>query len=150
MSYSTVSSTYHIWLCCIATDKILVEKQEENEMLQEKITLLTLQLMEREEKISQFMEKMKGKQLLDNPIYQIICLALQSQEIQLCDQIRSDDLQLSQKYEKVLHVASKKELPSDDKLAQEPDYRVDDTSKLTSSDHEIEDITSQSKIYRNF
>ena len=61
MSYSTVSSTYHIWLCSIATDKVLVEKQEEIEMLQEKITLLTLQLMEREEKISQLMENMKGK-----------------------------------------------------------------------------------------
>ena len=29
MSYNTVSSTYHIWLCSIATDKDLVENQEE-------------------------------------------------------------------------------------------------------------------------
>ena len=27
--YNTVSSAYHIWLCSIATDKVLVEKQEE-------------------------------------------------------------------------------------------------------------------------
>ena len=27
------SSTYHIWLCSIATDKVLVEKQEEIERL---------------------------------------------------------------------------------------------------------------------
>ena len=65
MSYSTVSSTYHIWLCSIATDKVLVDKQEEIEILQEKVTSLNLQLMERDEKISQLMENMKGKQLLD-------------------------------------------------------------------------------------
>ena len=47
MSYSTVSSTYHIWLCSIATDKVLVEKQEEIEILQEKITRLSLQLIEK-------------------------------------------------------------------------------------------------------
>ena len=64
MSYSTVSSTYHIgiWLYSIVTDKVLVDKQEEIEILQEKITSLTLQLMERDEKISQLMENMKGKQ----------------------------------------------------------------------------------------
>ena len=33
MSYSTVSSTYNIWLCFIATDEILAEKQEEMEKL---------------------------------------------------------------------------------------------------------------------
>ena len=71
MSYSTVSNTYHIWLCSIATDKVLVEKQEEIGILQKKITSLTLQLMEREEKISQLMENMKGKQLLDILLYQI-------------------------------------------------------------------------------
>ena len=65
MSYSTNSSTYHIWLCSIATDKVLVDNQEEIGMLQEKIRSLTLQLMEREEKISHLMESMKGKQLLD-------------------------------------------------------------------------------------
>ena len=145
MSYSIVSSTYHIWLCSIATDKALVEKQEEIEMLQEKITLLTLQLMEREEKISQLMENMKGKQLLDILLYQIICLVLQSQVIKfrdpeahelLCDQIQHD-LQLNQNLEEVL--PSQQQLSSDDKL----DDRVDE---LTSSDHETEDITSQSKI----
>ena len=40
-------STYHIWLCSIATDKVLVERQEEIEILQEKITNLTLQLLEK-------------------------------------------------------------------------------------------------------
>ena len=121
MSYNTFSNTYHIWLCSIVTDKVLVKKQEEIEILQEK-------LMEREEKISQLMENMKGKQLLDILFYQIICLALQSQVVQLHDQIKHNDCQLSQKFEKVL------------------DDRVDDTSKLTSSYHETEDITSQSKI----
>ena len=71
MSYSTDNSTYHIQLCSITTDKVLVDKQEEIEILQEKITPLTLQLMEREEKISQLMENMKGKQLLDILLYQI-------------------------------------------------------------------------------
>ena len=90
--------------------------------------------MEREEKISQLMENMKGKQLLDILLYQIICLVLQSQVVQLLDQIRSDDPQLSQKFEKAL--ASKQELSLDDKLTQEEsDDRVDDN-----------DITSQSKI----
>ena len=62
MNYSTVSSKYHIWLCSIATDKVLVDKQEEIEILQEKITSLTLQLMERVEAISQLSEKLKGKE----------------------------------------------------------------------------------------
>ena len=153
MSYSTVSSTYHIWLCSIATDKVLVEKQEEIEILQEKVTLLSLQLMQREEKISQLMENMKGKQLLDILLYYIICLVLQSDVIKFRDpkghelerdQIQHDS-QLSQKFEKVL--TSKQELSSDDKLTQEePDDRVDDTSKSMLSGHEIGDITSQSKI----
>ena len=52
VSYSAVSSTYyHIWLCSIATDKVLVEKDEEIEILQEKITTLTLQLKEKEGKL---------------------------------------------------------------------------------------------------
>ena len=72
--YSTVSSTYHIWLCSIATDKVLVEKQEEIEILQEKITTLTLHLMETEEKHIQLIEKVKGKQLLDILLYHIIKL----------------------------------------------------------------------------
>ena len=33
LSYNAVNSTYHIWLCSIATDKILAEKQEEVEKL---------------------------------------------------------------------------------------------------------------------
>ena len=33
MNSSTVSSTYHIWLCSIATDKVLVEEQEEIDKL---------------------------------------------------------------------------------------------------------------------
>ena len=61
MSYSTVSSTYHIWLCSIVTDKVLVDNQEEIEILQEKVTSLTLQLKAREDKISQLMENMKSK-----------------------------------------------------------------------------------------
>ena len=114
---------------------MLLEKQEEIEMLQEKVTLLTLQLIEKKEKISQLTENIKGKQLLDILLYYIICLVLQ---------IKSDDPQLSQKFEKVL--PSQQQLSLDDKLTQEPDNRVDDTSKLTSSDHETEDITSQSKM----
>ena len=111
-----------------------MDKQEEIEILQEKITSLTLQLMERDEKISQLMENMKGKQLLDILLYQIMCLALQSQVVQLRDQIKSYDPQLSQKFKEVL--ASQHEPSSDDKLIQEEsDDRVDD-----------HDITSQSKI----
>ena len=64
-----------------------------------------------------------------------MCLALQSQVVQLRDQIKSYDPQLSQKFEEVL--ASQQEPSSDDKLTQEePDDRVDD-----------HDITSQSKIF---
>ena len=122
-------------------------------MLQEEITSLTLQLMEREEKTSLLMENMKGKQLLDIILYQIMCLALQSQVVQfhdlevhelLHDQIQVDDLQLSQTFEEVPAI---QELPPDDKLThEEPDDRVDDASKLTSSDFETKDTTSQSKI----
>ena len=54
-----------MWLYSIVTDKVLVDKQKEIEILQEKITSLTLQLMEREEKISHLMENIIGKQLLD-------------------------------------------------------------------------------------
>ena len=71
----------HIWLCFIATDKIVLAKENDIEILQEKITRLTLQLMEREERISQLTNKLKGnKQLyiIDHLLYQIICLALQS------------------------------------------------------------------------
>ena len=62
MSYSTDSSPYHIWLCSIATNKVLVEKQEEIEALKIEIKSLNVEVMEREESgISQLMEKMKGK-----------------------------------------------------------------------------------------
>ena len=94
--------TYHIWLCCIATDEILKKKEKENEILQPKIKSLSLQLMEREEKFDQLMENMKGKQLPDIMLYQIICLVLQCQVVQLDDQIKSDDPQLSQKFEEVI------------------------------------------------
>ena len=78
MSYNTVNSTYHIWLCSIATDKVLVEKQEENEILQEKITLLTLELKEREGVISQLMEKMKSKKTIKYIIEIIIIIIIRS------------------------------------------------------------------------
>ena len=56
------SSTYHIWLCSIATNKVLVEKQEKIEALQIEIKSLNVEVMEREENgISQLMEKVKGK-----------------------------------------------------------------------------------------
>ena len=131
----------------------MVEKQEEIEILQEKVMSLNLQLMKREEKISQLMENTKGKQLLHILLYKIIYLALQSQVIKfhgpkmpelLCDQIQGNDHQLGQMFEKVL--ASQKEQTSDGIITQESDDRVDGSSKITSSDHETEDITSQSKI----
>ena len=132
---------YRIWLFPIATDKILVEKQKEIKILQEKLTSLNVHLMEREERIIQLMENMKGKQLLDILLCQIICLVLQSQVVQLRDQIKSYNHRLSQTFEEVL--AGQQEPQSDDKLTQEkPDEREDDTSL----DHETEDISSQSKI----
>ena len=88
-----------------------------------------------------------------------MCLALQSQVVQfhdlevhelLHDQIQVDDLQLSQTFEEV--PAIQQELSSDNKLTHEElDDKVDDASKLTSSDYETadietEDATSQSKI----
>ena len=33
---SIVSSTYHIWLCSVATDKVSVEKQETEKLAKEK------------------------------------------------------------------------------------------------------------------
>ena len=65
MIYSTVHVIYCIWLCSIATDKVLIDKQEEIKILQEKITSLTLQVRESKEKNSNLMENMKGKQLLN-------------------------------------------------------------------------------------
>ena len=62
MSYNTDSSTYHIWLCSIVTNKVLIEKQEKIEALQMEIKSLNIEVMEREESgISQLMEKIKGK-----------------------------------------------------------------------------------------
>ena len=59
MSYNTVSSTYHIRT--IDTDKVLVDKSKEIEILQEKIMSLNLKLKEKEGAISQLMEKIKSK-----------------------------------------------------------------------------------------
>ena len=64
MIYSTVYDIYCVWLCSIATDKVLIDKQEEIKILQEKITSLTIQVRESKEKNSNLMENMKGKQLL--------------------------------------------------------------------------------------
>ena len=62
MSYSTVNSKLHIWLYSIATDKVLVDKQEEIEALQMKMKLLNVELIEKEESgISWLIEMMKGK-----------------------------------------------------------------------------------------
>ena len=62
MSYSTVNSTYHIWLYSIATDKVLVDKQEQIKGLQIKMKLLNVKLMEREESGMRWLiEMMKGK-----------------------------------------------------------------------------------------
>ena len=125
-------------------------------ILQEKITLLTLQLKEREETIRQLMKNIKGIQFLGILLYQIICLDLQSQVIKfrdpeshelLRDQIQGDDPQLSEMFEEVL--ASQQEPLSDEKITQEEsDDRVYDMSKLTSSDHKTAGITSQSKIQK--
>ena len=59
MSYNIVSSTYHIR--SIDTDKVLVDKDKEIEILQEKIMSLNLELKEKEGAISQLMEKIKSK-----------------------------------------------------------------------------------------
>ena len=61
MSYIVLLVVHTICYVRIATDKVLVEKQEEIEILQEKMMSLTLELKEREEAISQLMEKMKSK-----------------------------------------------------------------------------------------
>ena len=121
---------------------MLLDKQEEIEILQEKITSLMLQLMEREEKISPLMENIKGIHFLDILLYHIMCLVLQSQVLQLNNQIKSDDSQLSQRFEEVL--ASQQH--SDQLTQKESDDIVDDTmlTKVSSSDH---DIISQGKKF---
>ena len=97
--------------------------------------------MEREEKFDQFVENMKVKQLPDILLYQIICLVLQCQVVQLDDQIKSDDPQLSQKFEEVIDDYQEPSLEV--KLTLD---RVNDTSKLSSLDHEAQDIPCESKI----
>ena len=61
VSYIVLLVVHTICYFGIATDKVLVEKQEEIEILHEKMMSLTLELKEREEAISQLMEKMKSK-----------------------------------------------------------------------------------------
>ena len=91
------------------------------------------------------MENMKGKQLLDILLCQIICLVLQSQVVQLHDQIKSDNPQLTQRFQEIL--VSQQQQPSDDKLTlEEADEKVEDINKLTLSDHEAINIPNPSKI----
>lgn len=45
----------------IATDKVLIENQKEIETLQEKTTLLTLELKNREERINQLIKNVKSR-----------------------------------------------------------------------------------------
>ena len=88
---------------------------------------------------------MKGKQLLDILLFQIICLVLQSKVVQLQDQIKSDYPQLSQKFKEIL--VSQQQLSSDDKLSlEETEDRVENIAKLTLSDHEAINIPNPSKI----
>lgn len=101
--------------------------------------------MEREEKISQLIENIKGKQLLYVLLFQKICLVLQSKVIQLQDQIKNDDPQLSQTSKEIL--VSQQQLSSDGKLTLEETVdRVEDIAKLTLSDHETINIPNPSKI----
>ena len=101
--------------------------------------------MEREEKISQLIENIKGNQLLDVLLFQKICLVLQSKVIQLQDQIKNDDPQLSQTSKEIL--VSQQQLSSDGKLTLEETVdRVEDIAKLTLSDHETINIPNPSKI----
>ena len=74
-----------------------------------------------------------------------MCLVLQSQVVQLNNQIRSDDSQLSQRFEEVL--ASQQH--SDQLMQEESDDIVDDTmlTKVFSSDHKTADIISQGKKF---
>ena len=100
--------------------------------------------MEREERIIQLMENIKGKQLLDILFCQINCLVLQSQVVQLRDQIKSDNPQLTQRFQEIL---VSQQQPSDDKLTlKEADEKVEDINKLTLSDHETINIPNPSKI----
>ena len=101
--------------------------------------------MEREEKISQLIENIKGNQLLDVLLFQKICLVLQSKVVQLQDQIKNDDPQLSQTSKEIL--VSQQQLSSDDKLTLEETVdRVEGIAKLTLSDHETINIPNTSKI----
>ena len=119
----------------VASDKLLVDKQEEIEALQEKITSLTLQVKEREENISQLMENMKGNELQYILLCQIISLALQSQMLESAhDPIHH---QLSQE-----KLTSQKEPPSDDKPTNEKSQSIQQESF---GDHLTKEIIKQSK-----
>ena len=63
--------------------------------------------------------------------------------VQLRVQIQGDDPQINQKIEEVLY--SQQEPSSNDTQA-DPGDEVEDISKINSSDHETEGITSQSNI----
>ena len=153
MSYSIINSKNHILLCSIAVDKVLVDKEDNIEILQQKISSLTLELNKREGKIIQLMENMIGKNIYrcsKNRYLLLIWLALQSQVVQ---SDKGDDPQLSQKrFDELL--ASQQQPQSDDKLTQEePDNepdRVDDTvnSKLTKESfaNETTDVITPSKF----
>ena len=79
MSYSTVSNTYHIWLCSIATDKVLVEKQEENDILQEKIQCLEKEVrLQRKDLANKDQEIMDLKSSLEGDLeYYILSLSVE-------------------------------------------------------------------------
>ena len=63
--------------------------------------------------------------------------------VQLRAQIQGDDPQISEKFEEVLY--SQQEPSSNDTQA-DPGDKVEDISKINSSDHETEGITSESNI----
>ena len=58
MSDSTVTSTYHLFN--VLSLQIIIDKQKETEMSKEKITSLTLQVTEQEERSGQ-LETMESK-----------------------------------------------------------------------------------------
>ena len=73
MSY-TIVYTHDIY--SIVTDKILIDNQKEIETLQEKTILLTLELKNREERINQLIEKMKGREKY-MILFSLLCYHLQ-------------------------------------------------------------------------
>ena len=52
-----------VYTFLLAANKLLVDTQENLEILQEKVSTLTWQLNEREKKITQLIENMKGRNL---------------------------------------------------------------------------------------